>query len=69
MTKYEFNKESIKRMYDETVDECFERLMEGSIDEINIEIKIGGRFINIPITADNIETIFGAIKECEEDTI
>ena len=25
MTKYEFNKESIKKMYDDTVEECFER--------------------------------------------
>jgi hypothetical protein len=38
-------------------------------DSIAINITIGNQTIAIPNTADNIESILSAIKECREQTI
>lgn len=65
MKNYEFRKDSIEEMYQDTVDEIFKALDEGTIDKLNIEIKIGNQAISIPNNADNFEIIMAAIKDCE----
>lgn len=65
----EFTKEGIKKMYDEVIDDCLKGIQNGSIEGLDIKIKIGSHEITIPNHADNLEIIFGAIEECREITI
>lgn len=67
MVEYKFTKTDVEKMYHDTYMECFERLDNGSIDEMYIEIKMGNQFIKIPMNADSLEIISAAIKECVED--
>ena len=64
--KYDFNKQAIEMMYKDTLDECFEALVNGTIDEVEFKIQMGNQVIKIPVHADNLETIFAALKECAE---
>lgn len=65
--KYDFNKEAVEMMYKDTVGECFEALANGIIDEVEFKIQMGNQVIKIPVHADNLETIFAALKECVEN--
>ena len=69
MVEYKFNKAAIEVMYNDTLEECLEALDNGSIDEIEVGIKVGNQAINIPINADYLEDIFSLLKEWagEED--
>lgn len=64
MTKYEFNKNGINEMYNDTMEEIMESLENGKIDNVKFEIKFGEQVMEIPNNADNFEEIFYAIKEC-----
>lgn len=66
MVEYKFSKDGIKEMYHDTCSECFERLVEDTIDEMCIKIEMGNQFIKIPMDADSLEIISAAIKECNE---
>ena len=64
--EYRLEKESIKKMYEDVMEECLDSMEEESVDDMDFKIIIGKQIINIPINADTIEEVFGAIRECEK---
>ena len=69
MTNYEFTKPGIKKMYDNVIDDCFKAMETNDIDKITIKIQIGDHQIEMPISADSVESIFEVIKECEQEDL
>lgn len=67
MVEYKFNKDGIEEMYNDTCDECFDALDNGTINDVKFQIKMGNQIITIPTNADTLETIFKAIEDCEKD--
>lgn len=64
--EYKFSKEGIEEWYDSILDDCLEGKEKM---ELEIKVSVNGKEVSIPTTADNIEIIYGAIKECRENTI
>lgn len=64
--EYKFLKEGIETWYENILDDCLE---EKEKMELEIKVSVNGREVSIPTTADNIEIIYGAVKECRENTI
>lgn len=64
--EYKFSKKEIEEWYDSILDDCLE---EKKKTELEIKVSVNGKEVSIPTTADNIEIIYGAIKECRENTI
>lgn len=69
--EYVFSTDGIKAMYNDSLNEIFSAL-EGenekfSIEDLDIKISIGDKFIAIPIYADAFELIFDCMKEINKD--
>ena len=69
MPNYEFTKPGIREMYDNVIDDCFKAMETNDIDKIGIKIQIGDHQIEMPISADSVESIFTVIKECEQEDL
>lgn len=74
MKQYNFTTVEIEEMYNNVCEECSNMLhciatgLKEDYSKMDILIKIGDNQVSIPNTADNMEIIFGAIKDCEEYT-
>lgn len=64
--KYRFTEKGIEAWHEDILNDCLE---EKEKTEYEIKISMDGREISIPTLADNIEIIYGAVKECRENTI
>ena len=67
MAKHKFSKDGISKMYQEVVAECYKALDDGTIDGMDIEVKMGSQVINIPMNADFMEIVFAALNKCEKE--
>lgn len=63
---YHFTEKGIETWYEDILNDCLEEKEE---TELEIKVSVNGKEVSIPTTADNIEIIYGAIKECRENTI
>lgn len=69
--EYVFSTDGIKAMYNDSLNEIFSAL-EGenekfSIEDLDIKISIGDKFITIPIYAEAFELVFDCLNEINED--
>ena len=66
MMEYKFTKNGVAEMTHTTYLECLDKLADGTIDEMEIKIKMGNQLIKIPMDADSLEIMTAALKECVE---
>lgn len=70
MRKYEFTKDGIKQMYNDSLEAILDTLDGSSndftIDQLDIEITIGNKQIIVPTDADTFDALFSFLAKAED---
>lgn len=71
MKKHNFDKLGLEEMYNDTTEEVYNAIDNGTLDNVKFEVRLGKQVVEIPNSADCFEIIFAALEEClkteEED--
>ena len=72
MTKYKFTKAGVKAFENDTLSEIFTALEEVNpnftIEELNIKITIGDKYIEVPTYAEVFDALINFLEDAEEES-